>query len=198
MVVAVGAVGAQLAAGLDVVAAAIERQRVHHVDRARAADHRQVRIVAERFVARDDQRRDSRDRPSASAGPVIPSAVNPLVPELCGRFSRRRALTPTRSSLNDPRRERLGEPGAEIVPLVEDGDAEAREVAPADGKRRVARVAAEAVAERQRAAVPDGVIGLDRELPRRPVAQRRRDQVGLRIRAIGRRIQRAPPPRRPR
>jgi hypothetical protein len=189
VVVAVGAVGAQLAAGLDMVAAAIQGQGVGHVDGARAADHRQVRIVAERFVTRHHHRH------VAEVGLRERSPFDPEGGEPVGAGALRQVLAPQgvhpdAQLVEDPRGERAGEAGAEVVPLIEDRDAEAGKVARADGKRRVPRVAAEAIAERQRAAAPHGVIRLDGELAGGAIAQRRRDEVRLWVGAIRRRIQR--------
>ena len=167
---------------------AIYGQRIGHVDRPRASQHGQVRIIAERFVAGDDHRRIS----LIDAGQRRPRDAERR--ELIRALALRIVIAvervhPDAQLVVHPRRHGFCQGRGEIVPLIEHRRAETRQVARADGKRVVPIVAAEAVAEHQRAAVPDDVIRLDRELSRLPVGERRRNEVSHRIASVGHRIE---------
>ena len=186
----VGPVVAELAAGLQVVPADLRRQGVGQVDRARAAQHRQVRVVAERLVAADDEGRVAlidlgQRRPGdAERGVGVGAGV--------GRQAvAREGVDADAQLVDDAARDGLIEAGREVVPLVEHRRAEGRQVAGSRRERQVAVLAAEGVAHVERLVLPAVVVGLDRELDRVALALWRRHVVGRAARrGVGARIER--------
>src|SRR4030095_3750722 len=114
--------------------------------------------------------------------------------EAVGPGALRKILAPQRIDpeaqlVEDPRVQRLRQPDRRVLPLIEDRDAETRQIATAHRKWLIPIVATEAVSQHQRASTPYGVIGLDRELKGGALGERRCHEVGLWVGVVRSRIE---------
>ena len=151
--VAIGTIRAELPSRLQMMTALLERERIREVDRARAARDRKIGIVAERFIAGKDERRISLI--AAGQRRTVDSERRELIRARALRevFTSQR-IHPESEFVHHARRQRLREPRADVVPLVEHRHAEPWKVARAHRKRQGPIIAAEAVPHGQRIVVP--------------------------------------------
>src|SRR5919108_3631110 len=124
----------------------LEREGVEQVQRARPARNRQVGIVSERLVTGQDERGEapigSRQRGTADAE----------CGELVDSRALRRVVAVERIQaeshfIEHAWSDRLGKTDSNVLPAIEHGHAEARKISGTYGKRQVARIATEAVAD---------------------------------------------------
>ncbi len=112
----------------------------------------------------------------------MPSAANPSKPALCGRFSRRSALTPMRRSFSTRAENACVAPKAKLWPWSSTDTPNPGRLRARAGNGRSRSIAAEAVADVERVVAPAVMIGLDGPLHRIALAHRRGHEVGLRAR----------------
>jgi hypothetical protein len=154
---------AHFPADLEVVAAVLDGQAVADVNRLRAPRHRQVRIVAERFVAGQDEHRVPSVRLRQRwAGD--PERLEPVQP------ARERCIVASQPVPSDPdlvehavRQHQRGA-GRGVLPDVQNGDAEPGQVAATGREWLRTVIGGEAVAKEHRVLTPRVVIGLDGQL----------------------------------